>query len=443
MKRTNRSARKRSRWRLVRAGFVLALASHLCRPATAIAQVSTTLVQPSVAPDYDRDRNVSVAERPRPDYDPQGISAGAFLIYPRADIGAGLTSNVNFDSTDDQTGGFTLFAPSARVTSDWSRHQLAAGAHLQYLRYQGGGRRDELSWDANLLGRYDMGSDLAFGAEFQAAKLYETPFSGQIGTDIIGLSSYRHATALARGQYTGGRVRVTSVYDHNTYRFSDLRFTSGLKEEQRDRDRDFDRLTVTVEYALSPGLSTFAQASYTGTNYLLDNGYPSRDSGAERVIVGGTLDVAGLARGSLGIGYVRRNYTAPSFQDVAGFSAEAKVELFPSELTTVTVAAHRTLDDAIFVDTSAYFDNQISLSVDHELLVNLLLNASTSYTKQDFAGSGRVNDIYQLHAGARYSFSRSVVLRCDASYSSLKQRGTALDESLDELRGELSLTFQI
>ncbi|MCI0430482.1 MAG: outer membrane beta-barrel protein, partial [Rhodospirillales bacterium] len=40
------------------------------------------------------ERAQSVFERPRPDYDPLGIRAGGFLIYPQVELGEAYNDNI-------------------------------------------------------------------------------------------------------------------------------------------------------------------------------------------------------------------------------------------------------------------------------------------------------------------------------------------------------------
>ena len=63
--------------RFQRTAAWLALTAAVCAPHLAAAQ-QTQSDEP--------DPNITVQERPRPDYDPLGIRAGSFLIFPVPDL---------------------------------------------------------------------------------------------------------------------------------------------------------------------------------------------------------------------------------------------------------------------------------------------------------------------------------------------------------------------
>ena len=66
---------------------------------------------------FDRNRYVSVTERPQPEFDPVPVRLGAFEAQPRLRVGAGYRSNL-FASTTDETGdSFGVIAPSVDLVS--------------------------------------------------------------------------------------------------------------------------------------------------------------------------------------------------------------------------------------------------------------------------------------------------------------------------------------
>src|SRR3954471_10477022 len=76
-----------------------------------------------------------VMERPRPDYDPVGIPAGAFRIYPN--FFGGITFDDNVYRTQLATRSDTIFelTPEVLISSNWSQHMLNLRGSLQHLEY--------------------------------------------------------------------------------------------------------------------------------------------------------------------------------------------------------------------------------------------------------------------------------------------------------------------
>lgn len=424
---------------LVGAGLVAGLI-----PGAAHAQSDSPLIQPAIPDGFDRGRNISVTQRPRPDYDPLGLLISSFKVYPKVETGIGATDNVFVSGVDPQADGFVYVTPGVTASSDWSRHSVQLRAATQLRRFFDNPRRNENAWNVGALGRLDLASSYALTGEAQFARIYETPFSGEVSSDVAVLSSYFRSFLAARGQYQRGQGRLTLAVDRGSYDFSPIPLAGGTFRDQSDRNRKIVRGSGQVEYAFTPSFSVYTQFQYTDTAYdrpLLGGG-PNRDSTSIRAIAGVSLDLAGLMRGSVGVGYTRRNYRSLIYPDAGGFSAEGKLEYFPTELTTVTLGLSRVLQDSAIGSSSAYFDNRIGLRVDHELLNNLLLNANADFGQQEYIGIAGHTNQYRVGGGAHYLISHFVALDGSLSYAHQDTTNTAIGRSYGETRGQVGVTLQ-
>lgn len=412
-------------------------------PGVALAQTETLLVSPVLPFDYDRDRNVSVTERPRPDYDALGIRSGGFLLFPRIELGAGYSSNIYLSEANEIDAPFGEATASIRANSDWSRHQVSALLTGTARRYLDNSDRNEDVWRSALLGRLDIGATGSITGEAQAAKVYDTPFAGTADNPFFTLSSYHTASVSVRGQYSIGRTRLQLGISRAGFEFGDVRFPDGTRFDQTNRDRTITAVALQGAYALSPAISGYGQLSFSDTDYdvLLAPGIANRDSNGYRALAGVNFDLPAQIRGTIAVGYTRRDFQAVRYRDVGGFSAEARVEWFPTQLTTVTFAGRRVIEDSSLGDVSAFFDNRVALTVDHELLVNLLLSATGEYAHQDYIDSDRTSDIVRVSAAARYLVSPLWSGAVRLSYSDRQRDGTNYEGSLNEFRGVLSVTF--
>jgi hypothetical protein len=66
---------------------------------------------------FQRDRNVTVRDRPRPNYDALGLRAGSFLIFPKIEASEAHEDNVFAEETNEKSDWVTSVAPSVRVES--------------------------------------------------------------------------------------------------------------------------------------------------------------------------------------------------------------------------------------------------------------------------------------------------------------------------------------
>jgi hypothetical protein len=423
---------------------LLSTAASLSSVAHAQTDAST-LIDPTVPQGFDRGRNVSVLEQPRPDYDPLGIHVGSFLAFPTLQTAAGYSSNIFLVQDGAQDDGFIDVRPGLRVNSDWSQHMVMFRGDALMRRFLSNPIRNEDSWSADLLGRLDVGSKLSIFGEAQASRQYESPISGQINASSTVLSSYTTNMVRVNAEYTAGQSKALFNVDHSVYDFSNINFPDGSFVDQSNRDRTITRVLGQYEYAFTPSVSLYGQVTPQWTNYRQDLtvGVANRDSFALRTIGGINFDIAGLARGTVGLGYTWRNFDSPLYKDVDGFSIEARLDYFLSPLTTVSVAARRIIDDANIGATAAFFENRVSARVDHELLTNLLLNGRFEYSDQDYIGVQQTSNAYSGTLGAKYFSSRHLQWDLQSTYMRRTSdfQGTS-SGTFNEFRISFGITFR-
>lgn len=409
----------------------------------AIAQ-ETLLVPPVLPYDFDKGRNISVVQRARPEFDPIGIDVSSFKLFPSIDMSGGYTSNVYYADVSPKSDGYVQFSPAVRLASDWSRHSLELRADTQIQRYFSETRRNQEPWNVRGIGALEFGDNFRLVPEGQIAQQYETPFSSDTQSDQAALSSYLRKFAGLRGEYSGGQTKLTLAVDDTNYQFSNVTLQSGNFIDQSDRDRNIFRVAGQAQYAFTPSIALYTQASYDHTVYdrTLLSGVANRDSDGYRIIGGFNFDLASLLRGTVAIGYMRRDYIAPIYKDVDGLSFEGQLEYFPTELTTFTLGVRRLIADASIGVVSAYFDNRISLRADHELLYNLLINGTVQYQNQDYIDINDKSNIYQFNVGAVYLSSNWLSLNVNVGYTARERTLDLLGQRFDEFRGQIGLTFK-
>ena len=81
---------------------------------------------------FSRDRNVSVRDRPRPDYEATGQKAGGFTVYPRVTVDLEHNDNIYAVATGKIDDNIWRVKPELAVRSDWSRNAIGffAGGNI-------------------------------------------------------------------------------------------------------------------------------------------------------------------------------------------------------------------------------------------------------------------------------------------------------------------------
>lgn len=423
-------------------GFVLA---GMMISGEAVAQEQRVLVESPIPFSYSRGRNVSVAERELPELQALGMNLGGFTFFPRVQVSADYTDNVYQSKTLKVDDAVFTYEPGVAFRSNWSRHSLNVTSSAVIRRYAEETSREEDGWNIASSARLDIGGQSSINLEAGTATRYESQFSGAALPGLATPREYQRYFGLVRGSYVTGVIRIVGTADYNNYDFKSVRTLAGAVLSQDTRDREVTRATGQVEYAISPDTSLFVQAGYTDTSYDQPIGplTPNRDSDTIRLLAGASFDLTAFLRGSVGVGYLDRDFTAPIYKDVKGLSFEAQIEYFPTSLTTISATLRRIVEDSTQTGSSGYYNTGGSLRIDHELLRTLLLTALIDYEVDDYRGIASEAKIFRGSVGARYILNRNVAVNFELSYGDRDSSGIAVGPEFSEKRGRLSFLFQL
>lgn len=414
--------------RLLLLGAVLALAGG---PAEAQSVGADLAGADKTNDNFSRDRNVSVLERPHPGYEALGVNLGGFMLWPKVTASSEYNDNVFATGVNEIDDVVFQVTPQLTLTSDWPRHWLQAHASGTFNRYASETDQNSDDYSVGVDGRLDVlrTANLAGGVDF--SRLTEPRTSA--GTE--GQPSpveYRLTTVYVSGARTFNRLKLSARVDWSDYDYLD----AAGNFSQDDQDRQVTLITGRADYAVSPDAAVFVEITGNDRSYRLSsspiiNGSPefpnfvNRDAKGVGGLVGANFEIATLVRGEIGVGYQRQDYKSDVFHDYSGLGARAKVEWFPTQLTTVTFTGSRSVEDAALAGASSYLATNLGLRVDHELLRNLILSANGTYGGDDYRGIDRDDQRYGLGLSASYLMNRRVGLTL--AYSHFKNDSSGRD----------------
>lgn len=393
---------------------------------------------------YDRGHNISVVERPRPEYDPIGVRFGSFVVNPQLITSLGYTSNVFNDNNNRKGDAFVALEPYVTAASDWSVHQLRLTAAGDLRRFATQTVRNQDAWYVQGQGRVDVTSDTSLRFDAQVDRTFESPFSADVVANLTVPSRYLHNMVSGRAIFGAGQSRLTAEVERNSYTFSPVEFADGIERSQRYRDRVGVATSLTYELGFSPSLSSYVRVELDRNDYdTLAFGQPNRDSVGYRAVIGSNFDLAGVARGTIAVGYSDRSFSASGlYPNARGVSAEARADWFPSELTTVGVLLQRRLIDADLVNAGTSWESRARVTLDHELLYNLIVTIGAEANRREYPASARRTNQYRAEINSRYQITRWLGLSGDVGYGSSRPSGANLGNPFDELRARLSLRIR-
>lgn len=398
---------------------------------------------------FSRNRNVSVRERPHPEYEALGVRLGGFMAYPRLEASAEYNDNIFATATDEESDTLFRVVPSLNVQSNWSRHYVQAYARGTFSRYADNSGENTNEADVGLNGRLDVQRFLKVDGGLSYQRLAEARTSQNAPDASFEPIEYNLARANLGVEKVFNRVKASATanfarYDYKNGETNPSLFNPTGVVRQDDRDRDVVALTLRGDYALSPDTAVFIQGTVNNRDYN-DPSTPTvaaRDSDGYEVLAGANFEVSRLVRGDAGVGFVSQNYDDPRFEDVDGFGARVNLEWFPTELTTVSGTVQRVVEDSTQIGAGGFLSSSGSLQIDHELRRNVILSGTLAYADDKFKGVDRNDERWLAALSGTYLVNRYIGVSLGYTYMDQSSSGQDRGREFTIQKVALSLVLQ-
>jgi hypothetical protein len=394
---------------------------------------------------FGRDRNTSVRQRSRPDYEAIGVHTGGLTWYPRISGEVEYNDNI-YASALKVDDVIAHIRPEVGVRSNWSRHSIGGYARANFNRYADNKGENSEEYAVGAQGRLDFAraSNLYAGVDQQW--LIEPRTAPTSPAAAAKPTEYALSQANVGFVHELTRVRVSARVDYSDFNYENNVTRAGTPLIQDDRDREVVTVSGRAEYAYSPATAVFVAVKGNRRSYKLapPASAVNRDSEGYAATAGVNFDVSNLIRGEVEAGYMRQSYDDPGFRDgVHSFAAAGRLEWFPTELTTVTLSGVRSIEEATVPGAQGFVSSSVAVQVDHELLRNLLLGAQASYTGDRYKGVDRKDSRTSAGVSATYLMNHRAAVSLNYSYLQQASSGLAStsDYSVNRIAGSLILQF--
>jgi hypothetical protein len=368
-------------------------------------------------------------------YDPLGIRAGGFLIYPSLSVSEVYNDNVYAvdNNTDDDL--ITVLQPEVRAESTFSRHRLGL----------------------------TVGSEIAFHVNEEDEDYQDYVISGDGQLDITRQNFITGEALFARDhrerddpEDEGDREELTEVYRYGgdiafTQLFNRLNFTLGAgalrsaytEAEDADEDEVTYNARLRTGYFVSPRINTFIEGRYTVERRDREEDFEGveRDSQGWGAGVGAAVDFTDLLVGEFSVGYRRQYFEEEDFDEEDGIGYDIDLVWTPTLLTTVTASGGGDFRPTTEEEAEANFRSTIGLGVEHELLRNVILAADFAYNRDEFSGIDRTDDTITAGAGVSYLINRNFSV--DAGYNYTTRWSDDEDEEFDRNLVRIGVTGRL
>lgn len=392
-------------------------------PAAAHAQEAPLL--PDEPPQIDK-RYTAVLERVQPGYVPSGIPLGAFVLAPSLTVSGGYDDNIFGTAQDRVADGYLRFRPGASLQSQWARNSLTIDAHGTIDRYIDHGSENIADYAVTTSGLVRIGSDTILRAAARVESDHQSRLSQDIFAQTVRPVRYDEQSGAVAVTHDFNRLRLTADVRVARFDWANGQLADGSVYDQQTSDNVSYRFGVRASYAQTPSLAWFVSASANERNFRTGTvETPERDSHGYQLLAGVDFEPVALIRGSLGVGYISQRFRLAHYTNLSGVGFNARVQFFPSQLTTVTVQGDRAVLDSGIPGSGGYLSTEGSVRVDHELYRQVILSASVGYQNNRFNNLDRVDHRIETGASATYKLNRTASL--ELRYDRLDQSSHGAD----------------
>jgi hypothetical protein len=341
--------------------------------------------------------------RSRPEYDAQGIPLGIFRLFPSVTLATSFDDNIDRRETNTLSDVFFTFSPSAALRSQWSQDALNLSASSDTLVYSRYSSENITNYNFKGYGQLDVLRSFRITSDASFARLHVLRSSPELALNAVSPLPYSQTHVDVSAEYQPSDLDIIVGVDFDHYDYGAVDLVGGGSLSWNDQNRDIILPHARVSYQFSPGYTAYLEGIYDDRRFesALDRSGYDRSSQGYRVRGGLGAPLSHLVQGEIFLGYLDQQFIAP-LPNVTGLDFGAKVDWYATRLTTVRLSAARIVNDTTFAAASAMDDETMRISVDHELLRNLILQGFVGYTDSHFRGIVRDDRITDAGFGADY-----------------------------------------
>lgn len=381
----------------------------------------------------------TVINRPRPDYDPLGVRAGSFLVYPSLGVSETFDSNIFATPSGDKSDFYTTESPGLSVNSDWNRHALNFSTNGQFKQYMTHTTENVNNGSVDMNGRYDISNGEYLIADGGYALLHEDRASPDAFANAKNPVQYTTTGGYLAYVYALRRIGFRIDSTITSYAYNNQSTLTGLLIPESDRDRIEYVVAPRVSYEFIPGYSAFVRVLGNVRQYNQQDQFElatfgvsaRRNSHGGEVDAGATIELTRIITAELYVGYLDQIYEARSlYPNISGPAGGGNLLWNITPSTSLRGSLSQSVAETDLIGTSGSNETNFTLTAEQELLRNLLASASLGYVRDDYVGISRLDNTYGADIGIRYLMNRNIRLTSDISYSS---RSSSVGQNYDRV----------
>jgi hypothetical protein len=284
---------------------------------------------------FSRNNNVSVLERPHPEFSPIGFDVSTFHFLPNASAQVSYNDNI-FAANSGKTGDvISSLAANIAGQSQWARNEIDISAGINSNFYS--------KYSAQNYSTYNLGGSGRLDFLDNWNVLASLSYNHAAQTRTVATTITTSATTIQDDQISAGlsalqtitRLQFSENVSYNYTAYANSTTFTGVPLNLNYLDSRIVYEGGRADFAVDPSVALFASVT-ANQHYFNYSPIRPRDSTGYDLGVGTDFDITSLARGTVQFGYLEQKYKSPLYHTVSGFSAHGQVAYFPSTLLTIT-----------------------------------------------------------------------------------------------------------
>lgn len=369
-------------------------------------------------------------------YQPTGIKAGSFALFPEVEIGTTWTSNVFLTSSPHADRIYDI-RPTVRLVSNWRTHALefrATGLASHYAEFSS---EDQRAYTLEARGRLDVAKRTSIEALAYHDLAQESRSSINAPRDEASPSDITTDRVAATFNHRFNRLSVQLRGSLTSVSYSPVTAVDGSLISNTDRNNRTAEEIARLTWEFKPALLAFVEAGLNQRRFeaaSVSDGI-RRDSTGDRTRVGLSFGNTGnVLRGEVSVGWARQRPDDSRLEDIAGVIVDANLAYRYDALTTFMLTARSDVTDSSIAGSGGALSRQVGLEARHAFQRRLIGSAGLAYTVQDYQGVGIDERELRSTLGLEYFISREMMLFGRYQHAWLDSTDSSRNYNSDEVR---------
>lgn len=367
-------------------------------------------------------------------YDPVGIRAGSFVLFPEAETNFFGDTNILSSPSPESDVAFE-FNPRLRAVSDWNVHALEFNASSTLSFFNEFDTEDDRFYELEARGRLDFTRRTNLQAIVSRGYAQEdrSAINANNLTERTDVTSDRAAATL---NHRFNRLSLRFRGGFNQTDYSDLT-SGGVTFSNSERDRDEWEQAVRATWEFKPTLSVFSEAEFNQRDYgataQADN--IRRDSNGQRYRVGLDFgDTGQILRGEVSVGYGIQENENSRLNDVDAFLFDANAAWRVSELTTLLLSGRTAFDENTARLSGGIVTHAFGLEARHAFRRHLIGSAGINYSTRGYDNQDLDEHEWQGSLGVEYFLNRNAIVFSNYLHTDFNSTSPGSSFTSDEFR---------